>query len=324
MPLPFFVYFGLPKAGSITTHALKIPFLNRIAPFLLQSHHLKRSGFIFFIWALLILSASGPQWLGKPILSREIGRNIMLAVDLSGSMQIPDMVLDEKKVDRLTMVKVVASDFIQSRFGDRFGLILFGTHAYLQTPLTFDLKTVENRLNHSSIGLAGQRTAIGDAIGLAIKHLQNEKSKILILLTDGVANAGQVFPIEAAKRASKAGIRIYTIGIGAESLAVPGLFGMRQVDPSMDLDEKTLKSISSITGGLYFRSKNTDALRKAYEVINRLEPVPSDVRLLHPVQALYPWPLMTAIFFILILPLTRRFSTDSTALVRLNGAQSRT
>src|SRR5262249_37714903 len=148
------------------------------------------------------LAASGPQWLGKPVDLPRTGRDILLAIDISGSMQIPDMEINHQPTNRLTVVKQVAEQFIKNRTGDRLGLILFGSRAYLQTSLTFDLQTVRHMLLDATVGLAGTQTAIGDAIGMAIKHLKNypnKDNKVLVLLTDGVNNEGSVSPMEAAK-----------------------------------------------------------------------------------------------------------------------------
>ncbi len=282
--------------------ALKLPFFHAIQA-MLQSQAVasatRRSQFIllWLIWILLVSAASGPTWLGQPISLPRSGRNIMLAIDLSGSMRIPDMQLHGEAVDRLQVIKAVAGKFIKARRGDRLGLILFGTRAYLQTPMTFDRQTVLAMLDDSSIGLPGPQTAIGDAIGLAIKRLKHypPQSRVLILLTDGQNNAGAVSPLGAAAIAKKLGIKIYTIGLGSDQMLTPGFFGPQVTNPSMDLDEKTLQKIAKETGGLYFRAKDSQSLQKIYADLNRLEPVASAKSIFRPKQPLYPWPLGMAL-----------------------------
>ncbi|MDZ4153439.1 VWA domain-containing protein, partial [Methylicorpusculum sp.] len=248
-------------------------------------------------WVLLVIAVSRPQWLGEPIEQTVSGRDLMLAVDLSGSMEEQDFVINKQRVDRLTATKFVAADFINRRVGDRVGLILFGTQAYLQTPLTFDRKTVITLLNESAIGLAGDNTAIGDAIGLAVKRLKNQQanSRVLILLTDGANTAGEVSPIKAAELAAENQLKIYTIGIGADEMQVRSFFGSRTVNPSRDLDEKTLTAVADTTGGRYFRARNTEELDKIYQLLDELEPVEKDKQYYRPRSELYPWPLGLAL-----------------------------
>jgi len=246
---------------------------------------------------LLVLAVSRPQWLGEPIEQTVSGRDLMMAVDLSGSMEEQDFVINKRSVDRLTAAKGVASDFINRRAGDRVGLILFGSQAYLQTPLTFDRKTVMTLLNESVIGLAGDNTAIGDAIGLGVKRLKNQQvnSRVLILLTDGANTAGEVAPLKAAELAAEHQLKIYTIGIGADEMVVRSFFGSHKVNPSQDLDEATLTAISDKTGGVYFRARNTDELDKIYRLLDQLEPVEKDKQYFRPRAELYYWPLSVAL-----------------------------
>ena len=220
----------------------------------------------------------------------------MLAVDISGSMGTEDMELGGQLVDRLAVVKRVVADFIGARQGDRLGLILFGTNAYLQAPLTFDLQTVDRLLSEAPVGIAGGKTAIGDAIGLAVKRLRQrpDGDRVLILLTDGANNVGEVAPVKAAELAAGEGIRIYTIGVGADELRMPsifGAFGSRLVNPSADLDEDTLTRIAENTGGRYFRARDTEGLAEVYAIIDALEPVEQDPETYRPIAALYYWPM---------------------------------
>ncbi len=248
-------------------------------------------------WSFLILAAMRPQWLGELIEIPVSGRDLMLAIDLSGSMQEKDFKLGNRNVDRLTATKSIAGSFIERRIGDRLGLILFGERAYLQVPLTFDRKTVTELLNESVVGLAGKKTAIGDAIGLAVKRLreEDENSRILILLTDGANTAGEVKPLSAADLAAGEGVKIYTIGIGADELIVNSFFGSRRVNPSADLDEVTLQGIAEKTGGQYFRARDTKELEEIYDLLDELEPVEKESQQYRPRTALYFWPLSVSL-----------------------------
>jgi Ca-activated chloride channel family protein len=227
----------------------------------------------------------------------------MLAVDLSGSMRTPDMIIDGKSYTRIAVVKDVGSKFINQRSGDRVGLILFGSKPYLQTPLTFDRQTVKEMLNDATIGLAGEQTAIGDAIALAVKQLISypSTSKALILLTDGGNNTGVFDPIDAAKLAQKEHIKIYTIGLGAKQLTIQTMFGPQVINPSSDLDIDSLRQIAQITGGQFFRAEDGNELQNIYTKINSLEPVKSDSATVRPKTLLYPWTLSLALLLSFIL-----------------------
>lgn len=255
--------------------------------------------YAFSAWTLLVIACANPQWLGQPLPIHQDGRNIMLVVDLSPSMSIPDLQKGNRVINRLQSVKTVAADFIDKRQGDKLGLILFGSKAYLQTPLTFDRQTVSSMLNDATIGLAGDHTAIGDAMGLAIKKFttENIKSRVLILLTDGANNAGVIDPIEAIELAKQNNIKIYTIGIGASQLKINNGFGSLMVNPSADLDESLLKNIASKTQGQYFRAEDQTSLANILESINQLEPVSVENKTARPITALFYWPLAAALFF---------------------------
>lgn len=241
----------------------------------------------------------------------------MLAVDISGSMGTEDLQLGGQLVNRLTVVKNVVSQFIEAREGDRVGLILFGTNAYLQAPLTFDLKTVNRLLIEAPVGIAGGKTAIGDAIGLAVKRLRQrpEGERVLILLTDGANNVGEVAPVKAAELAAQDDIRIYTIGVGADEMRLPsllGVFGARVVNPSAELDEETLTEIADTTGGRYFRAQNTAKLVEIYDIIDDMEPIEQDAETYRPIAVLYYWPMSVAwgLFLFLMLCDWRGWGSD--------------
>jgi Ca-activated chloride channel family protein len=253
---------------------------------------------------LLVLAAARPQWVGETLHLPVSGRSLMLAVDISGSMQTEDMLIDDRQVMRLAAVKHVAADFIGQRTGDQLGLILFGDQAYLQVPLTFDRHTVGTLLDEAAIGLAGKSTAIGDAIGLAIKRLreQPQQNRVLILLTDGANTAGSVEPLKAADLAASEAVRIYTIGIGADSMLVRTPFGTRRV-ASSDLDEDTLQAIADKTGGRYYRARDTESLQDIYALLDAMEPVSEDEQSYRPIDELYTWPLGGAFLISLLLAL---------------------
>lgn len=312
LPLPLLVRLLLPAVEPAQEAALKVPALQPFtlgpAPLSTQRRNGRRLLWpALLAWLLLVTAAARPVWYGKPIELPVSGRDLMLAVDLSGSMQTRDFVINGQQVTRLQATQIVASDFIQRRVGDRIGLILFGRQAYVQTPLTFDRKTVEQLLQEAVIGLAGQETAIGDAIGLAVKRLEDDPndSKVLILLTDGANTAGEVEPEKAAELAAQKGLKIYTIGIGADEMLVNSLFGMRRINPSDDLDEQMLRSIAKITGGQYFRARDTAALDKIYQLLDELEPVDQDVQTFRPQQSLFYVPLAGAVILAGLITLTR-------------------
>lgn len=290
LPLPLLIRWLLPAQSPSESAALKVPFLNDFDTgattnkTTFNTHY--RLWLAVLAWLLLVTAAARPQWLGEPLEQAVSGRDLMLAVDLSNSMNQHDFFIQKQTVDRLTAAKSVANDFINRRIGDRIGLILFGTQAYLQTPLTFDRKTVMTLLDEAVIGLAGDNTAIGDAIGLAVKHLNNtaKNSRVLILVTDGANTAGEVSPLKAAELALAKQLKIYTIGIGAAT--------------SMDLDEKTLIKIAETTGGRYFRARNSDELNNIYLLLDQLEPVEKDKQFFHPRSEWFYYPLTLSLIIV--------------------------
>lgn len=254
---------------------------------------------LWLIWLALVAAAARPQWTGSPVTLPTTGRDLMLAVDISGSMGTEDMELGNRLVNRLTVVKQVVSDFIDRRQGDRVGLILFGTNAYVQAPLTFDVASVNRLLVEAPVGIAGGKTAIGDAIGLAVKRLRErpDGNRVLILLTDGANNVGEVTPEKAAELATVEGVRIHTVGVGAESMRVPSVFGVFSsgiINPSAELDEETLEHVAAVTEGQYFRAENTEQLVEIYDLIDAIEPIEQEAETYRPVAALFHWPLGAA------------------------------
>jgi len=305
-PLPWLVRRLAPPATT-QEPALRVPFFEEWQQ--LSETQAKASGatgtvplvVAWLLWLLLLVAAARPVWVGEPIEIPNSGRDLMLAVDISGSMRIEDMQLGQVVGRRIDAVQQLGAQFITRRSGDRLGLILFGSNAYVQSPLSFDTATVKRFLQEARIGFAGQETAIGDAIGLAVKRLKERpaQSRVLILLTDGQDTASSVQPLDAARLAGDLGIRIYTIGIGADEMTLPGLFGSsfgsRQVNPSAELDEASLQEIARLTGGQYFRARNPRELANIYQLLDQLEPVEQDAATYRPRQALGYLPLALAI-----------------------------
>ncbi len=304
LPLPWLLRRMLRPADSPASGALRVPFYAAVAAMAKRddstlARHWQRMALLTLTWCLLVIAATNPRWVGDPIALPLQGRDLLLAIDVSGSMEIPDFLLEGEQVNRLAVVKATASDFIERRVGDRLGLVLFGSQAYLQTPLTFDRRTVREMLEDATIGLAGKETAIGDAIGLAAKRLRDSeaKNRTLILMTDGANTAGATDPRQAAAMAASMDVRIYTIGVGSDArrIAVPTLLGTQMINPSRDLDEKLLQDIATQTGGSYFRAKDTEGLEDIYRQLDKLEPREAESDFFRPMRALYFWPLGAAL-----------------------------
>ncbi len=259
-------------------------------------------------WLFVVIALARPLWIGEPQAIPQQGREMMLAVDLSGSMQEADMMVNNKRIQRITLVKSVVADFIQQRKGDRIGLIFFADNAYLQAPLTFDLTTVSTYMQQAVLGLVGQQTAIGEGIGLALKRFDASKNpqKVLVLLTDGQNTAGEVQPLDAAKFAQQQGVKIYTIGVGADAYYKRTWFGEQKVDPSSDLDEETLKAIATQTGGQYFRARDAESLVQIYAELDKLEPVAKEQQQFRPQTDLFHWPLTIALLCSVLVCFTRQ------------------
>jgi Ca-activated chloride channel family protein len=299
LPLPLAVRYLLPRAEQGPGGVLCVPFYAAITAALGTPGTRPPGGLGVLMsvlaaaaWVLLVTAAARPQLVGEPIALPMQGRDLMLAVDISESMAEEDMVIANRAVDRLTAVKAVAGDFVERRAGDRVGLILFGTQAYQQAPLTFDRPTVRALLFESEVGLAGKATAIGDAIGLAVKRLRDDAAtdRVLILLTDGANTAGSIEPRKAAELAAKEGVRIYTIGVGSEPR---GAFGLSL--GGAQIDEPTLEAIAQATGGRFFRARDLRGLQAIYAALDELEPQVSDEQTYRPVEDLFQWPLGAAL-----------------------------
>ncbi|MGB5258808.1 MAG: VWA domain-containing protein [Woeseiaceae bacterium] len=331
LPLPWLVRVLFPPAQGLSQAGLRVPTLDSFETLKDRSDAEQLLNWRFWVavaaWLLLVLAAARPERIGEELDVPVSGRNLMLAVDLSGSMDQKDFELGNRRVDRLTATKAVASDFIERREGDRIGLILFGERAYLQVPLTLDRETVNVLLMEAFIGLAGEKTAIGDAITLAVRRVHEQPAEagdqVLVLLTDGANTAGEVDPLKAAQLAQQVGLRIYTIGIGAEQLEVASLIGgRRRINPSADLDEQTLTQIAEMTGGRYFRATDTASLQDIYRLVDELEPVEEPESGFRPVKSLFFWPLGGAfvlVFMICAISVLQRLVRQRKAEVRIHA-----
>ena len=314
LPLPF-LYRKLRRTANSESPYLESTILLSIAETqnrLVSSTSQRRLLILLLIiaWLSLVTAIARPVNIGDPVALPTTGRDILLAVDISGSMEREDMIINGRQVNRLYAVKSVVSEFVNTREGDRLGLILFGERAYLQTPLTFDTKTLQDLLIEAQIGFAGNGTAIGDAIGLSVKKLKErpDSNRVLILLTDGSNTAGVLSPSEASDIAKKAKVKIYTIGIGDGRQRNQGLFGQTLVNQNNDLDERTLTAIADLTGGKYFRARDPRELRSIYDQLNKLEPIDQDEELLRPITSLFHWPLALFLTCSLLIILIRLFS----------------
>jgi len=240
-----------------------------------------------FMWLCLVLAAAKPEWVGPPVEQRKSGRDLMIAVDLSGSMQATDFTLpDGSRANRLEAVKYVLAKLAAQRASDRLGLIVFGNAPYLQSPFTDDHQVWAQLLGETDIGMAGQSTAFGDAIGLAIKLFRDSDSdnRVLIILTDGNDTGSMVPPVDAARVAASHAIRIYTIAMGD-----PATVGEEA------LDTDTLQRVSELTGGRYFQALDHEQLAQAYEAIGELEPELYETISFRPRQSLHWVPVGVAL-----------------------------
>lgn len=332
LPLPFIFRLILPRAKKTNESALRVSQLTdfQVDDKLSSVSPASRWPLLLYslAWICLLLALARPQWTGDVIELPVSGRDLILAIDISKSMD-HQIRHNQRSISRITATKAVASAFIEKRVGDRIGLILFGDQAYVQAPLTFDRTTVNVLLQEAVTGLAGQATAIGDAIGLAVKRLDkdlkkteqgnqlesNTDDRVLILLTDGVSNRGEITPLKAAELAAGKGLKIHTIGIGNRG--------------SRELDEATLRQIAKATGGEYFRAYNTSDLVKIYELLDELEPVEKDVKSYRPIKALFYMPLAASFGIAALLALiiyvpqfNYRLSRDSSGNRSRSGRQA--
>ncbi len=319
--LPFIVRAILPGVKGLHGDALKVPFIADLERISIKSGSLWSMGsanndkafskffwILYAVWFLLAMAAARPQWVGEPVRLKNESRDILLVLDISNSMLARDFSLNGYQIDRLTALKKAAGDFLKKRSEDRVGLVLFGTRAYLQAPLTFDKKSVNEILWAMDAGMAGNSTAIGDAMGLALKTLKdtpNPENKVIILLTDGENNDGSLSLAQATKLARDEGIKVYTIGVGSPENMVSSIFGIR-LGAKNDLDEKGLQELAQATRGSYFRADDTKALQQIYNTIDKLEPTEHAEQYVREVKELFYIPLIGAIFLSMSLALALR------------------
>lgn len=292
VPLPWLVARWL-QPGESAGAALRMPGLSGWDQRAIHSASRRVAPMFWLIWILLCVAGARPQWLGEPVSPPQAGRDLVLAVDLSGSMAEEDMRLGGRRVDRLTAAKAVLSDFLVRRQGDRVGLIVFGRQAYSLVPLTVDLESVRQQLLDTMVGMAGRETAIGDAVGLAVKRMRErpDAQRVLILLTDGVNTAGTLAPERALELARGEQVRIHTVGFGTN--AGGGFLGI--TGPSGDgIDEVMLNRLATETGGRYFRATNTAELAGIYDALDAIEAIEAQALPVRPRFELYPWPLAGA------------------------------
>jgi Ca-activated chloride channel family protein len=265
---------------------------------------LQKTIMLTLLWVALILALMRPEWLEPYSEVRTEGYDLMLAVDTSRSMDALDFTVNGRQVTRMAVIKGVLGRFIDAREGDRIGIIVFGSQAFVLTPMTLDINAVHDLVGSIVSRMAGDGTAIGDAIGLGVKKLRErpEGSRVLILVTDGENTEGSLPPRLAAQLAAHEGIRIYTIGVGSKGM-VPFMEDGRLTEQKMEIDEDLLKEVAKMTGGAYFRATDTDALEKIYERIDALEKTQAESRSVMIPSPLYRWPLGVALLVLLVLGL---------------------
>lgn len=280
----------LPPRRGASMVALRVPWaLPAPAPGWLQGGLGWHRVLLWLGWTLVCVALARPQQLGPPQVPQVQARQMMLAVDLSGSMSEADMQLGGRPVERIVVARAVIDDFLSRRAGDRIGVVVFGQQAHVMTPITADLASVRAQLADAVVGLAGQETALGDAIALAVKRLRQQDSgeRVLILLTDGVATAGAVEPLKAAELAAADGVRVHTIAFGGQGRS---LFGMQLSGGATAMDEDSLRQIAERTGGAFFRARDSRELAGIYARIDQLEPVAVAALPLRPTVERYaPW-----------------------------------
>ena len=301
--LPFLVYKLLPRVKGMQGDALKVPFLDDLERISIASGGIwapkattgngisKPFLWMYLIWALLCVAAARPQIVGEPLRLQNNSRDIMLVLDISTSMLEPDFSFANRRITRFDAVKKVVSDFTTKRANDRLGLILFGTRAYLQAPLTYDKASLNDILWSMQAGMAGDSTSIGDALALALKNLKDKSGdKVIILLTDGENNDGSLSLAQAIKLAKDEGIKTYTIGVGSPNI----FFQMLALSPQTG-DDKGLKELARQTKGQYFRAESTSDLQKVYDLIDKLEPTQGNENYIRETKDVFYLPLLGAV-----------------------------
>lgn len=308
LPLPWLVRVVVPPTQHQQT-PLPLPKAARfISPRQIQQPATLRIWVVpVLAWLCLLATLAQPQWVGEPVPMTQERREIMIALDLSGSMQTEDMTLNGRQVTRLRMAHHILAEFIERRHGDRIGLIVYADDAYIYSPLTTDLPALAQLAREAQLGLAGQRTALGDGIALSFQAMQDSQSNppVVLMLTDGMINSGSIDAQEALHLAQNTAVRMHTIGIGSDELIIQGLFGERRIDPSAEMDESFLQQVAEATGGRYFRARNEAEMRQVYEIIDHLEPIADDSQWVRPRSSLAHWPLAMGAGCVLLAMLLR-------------------
>ncbi len=309
LPLPLLVY-GFMRQAPRQDAALYVPFYRQLRQLHTESSRRYRRPLTLLlcclIWILLVTAASRPQWVGEPVQLPTTGRDMMLALDLSGSMEARDMFINNNQLSRFEVMQRVVGDFIEERQGDRIGIILFAAQAYMLTPMTHDLESVRNMLDGLQVGVIDESaTAIGDAIGLSVKHLQARpnSNRVMILLTDGINNAGELTPSQAAQLAETEDIRMHVVGIASDQSDSRSVFNRRPGSSASQIDDSTMTEIAEMTGGRYFRARTVEDMIEIYDEIDRMEPIEQDEQTFRPVAELFHWPLGGAVLASFLLTL---------------------
>ncbi|MDA8141592.1 MAG: VWA domain-containing protein [Desulfobacteraceae bacterium] len=297
--IPVIVWYRR-RQRPATLAATAVHSLKEIGPSPALTLHRLLPGIYYLVIILLILALARPQWGTRRLPQESEGINIILALDLSGSMGAIDFSHGGQILNRLQAVKLVVRQFIAERSGDRIGVVVFGSQAYTQLPLTRDYQTIAAILDRLEIGMAGPNTAIGDAIGISIKRITDVKSRsnVIILLSDGSSNSGELEPQTATEIAKEKGVKIYTIGVGttgrAPFLINDPIFGQREIYQQVEIDEKTLKSIADTTGGSYFHARDLEGLKQIYATIDAMEKTKVEVQSYADYNELYLYLLLPA------------------------------
>ncbi len=291
LPLPWLLKRGLPDYQE-PRPALRVPFMQRLAEATgltpekgssMLSGHRGQKVLLLLAWSLLILALTRPQWLEEPLVEENPMRDLLLLVDLSGSMEARDFTNDKgEQVDRLTAVKLVLTDFLKQRQGDRIGLIFFGSAPFVQAPFSDDLEMLGELLDEAQVRMAGPRTVIGDALGLALNLFEsrNVEERLVILLTDGNDTGSLIPPKEAAQIAHDQGVVVHVVGVGSG-----------EIEGEQPLDEEALKGIAGVSGGTYFKAEDQVGLVEIYKTLDQLAPKMVETRSYRPRRELFFWPL---------------------------------
>lgn len=313
LPLPWLVRILTPAVHQQGPE-LQVPFYSELQELQriqdkVQPYWRNQALIYSLIWLLLLTASARPQLHGNLEERPQTGRDLLIAMDISNSMLYSDMTLNGSNLSRIDFLKYWLDNFIEQRHGDRLGLILFGSQAYLQAPLTYDHHSIKTWIQDAQPGIAGETTSIGDAIGLAIKRLRERpaKQRVLLLITDGANNSGVMSPAAAAQLAEHYQIKIYTIGIGSRQAS---LWHETIDTSSLELDEQGLTEIAQITNGQYFHISNSHDFTQLVKALNQLEPSADYQRLQRKVNELYSWPLAAALLLSMLLVALRLYRTQ--------------